>query len=621
MASDERLLAGLNPEQLEAARCRTHCLAVACPGSGKTKTLAAKAAFLLSDGASTVTAVTFTRDAALELRERIVAIAGDAAKPRLLVGTFHSIDLLMSFPKGRSGFGSAILADMRSPYGDRSWDIVREGERRGYLRRAIAQAGLEIELDEAARLIEDAKAAGKGHGLMDAQREMLETYQRILERNGQVDFQDILLKTNEALFSGAMTPLPVDYLLIDEFQDTDLVQYRWGAHHGAAGSQITAVGDDDQSIYAFRRALGYECMQMFTKEFQASTILLGINYRCRDEILASAGRMVQANLGRIPKLLQAAKGSGGRVEWERFSDFDFEAEACVDAIAAAGTDGASFAVLTRANRRLDLIEAMLVSRQILYRRADGESVLDKPEVALFGAVIDTVATQSARAVDQVLGWAGLSEDNLAQIHQLFGNAIRIGAKQDFETTTLTSDGIATWKDFAKRHQAWSSLNKEGLYHLMLLGIQEWLLLHAKDDRTKRMLEVAAAIYHPAGKSPRERLDELRLARQKKKKDQTGHNAVQVSLMTAHSAKGLEFDRVWILGAEEEAWPSKHGSLEEERRLMYVAMTRAREQLWISAAGKRRTSLFVAESGIERAPEGKYKTSGRPSAAVGEAPSP
>ncbi|WP_416047489.1 3'-5' exonuclease [Cupriavidus basilensis] len=358
-------------------------------------------------------------------------------------------------------------------------------------------------------------------------------------------------------------------------------------------------------------------MQMFTKEFQASTILLGINYRCRDEILSSAGKMVHANLGRIPKLLQAAKGAGGRVEWERFSDFDLEAEACVDAIVAAGTDGASFAVLTRANRRLDLIEAMLVARQIPYRRADGESVLDKPEVALFGAVIDTVATQSARAVDQVLGWAGLSEDNLAQIHQLFGNAIRIGAKQDFETTTLSPDGIATWKDFAKRHQAWAGLNKEGLYHLMLLGIQEWLLTHAKDDRTKRMLEVAAAIYHPAGKGPKERLDELRLARQKKKKDDAGHSAVQVSLMTAHSAKGLEFDRVWILGAEEEAWPSKHGSLEEERRLMYVAMTRAREQLWISAAGKRRTSLFVAETGIERAPEGKYRTSSRPSVPSGE----
>ncbi len=81
-------------------------------------------------------------------------------------------------------------------------------------------------------------------------------------------------------------------------------------------------------------------------------------------------------------------------------------------------------------------------------------------------------------------------------------------------------------------------------------------------------------------------------------------------MTAHSAKGLEFDRVWILGAEEEAWPSKHGALEEERRLMYVAMTRAREQLWISAAGKRRPSLFIAETGIARAPEGKYKTSDR-----------
>lgn len=605
MGGDERLLHGLNPEQLQAAQCLEHCLVVACPGSGKTKTLAAKAAFLLSQGAR-VAAVTFTRDAALELRGRTVALAGEGSNDRLLVGTFHSIDMLMAFPKARTPFGTSILSRMRSPFGSRNWDIVREGERRGYVRRALAEAGIKLDMDEASRLIEDAKANNRESALEDSHRTFIATYQQILSRNGQIDFQDILLKTNAALADGSLTPLAVEYLLIDEYQDTDEVQYEWIKMHAAAGCRLTCVGDDDQSIYGFRRALGYACMERLVKDLKADTILLGVNYRCHGEILGAAGKMVQSNRGRIDKTLRANKGLGGAVEWERFGDFELESEACLVGVEDALRDQATIAVLARSNRRLDLIEGLLVARDLPYRRADGESVLDKPEVALFGSLIETVAQCTPRAIDQVLGWAGVFEADLRQIRQLFGNTVRIGAKQDFERTDLSSDAIASWTDFAKRHAAWSDLNEKGLYRIMLHGMKEWLTLHAKDEKSKRMVEIAASIFSPSGISPRERLEGLRLA-SRQRRTREAATGQPVSLMTAHSSKGLEFDRVWILGAEDEAWPSKNGSLEEERRLMYVAMTRARERLTVSAAGQRPTSPFVAESGIPRAPEGKYRS--------------
>jgi len=223
-----------------------HCLAIAAPGSGKTKTLAVKAALLLSRGKS-VTAVTFTRDAALELRDRILAIAGQQAVSMLLVGTFHSIDLLMAFPgKQKTAMGADILRKGHSRL-SRPWEIVREGSRRGFVACAIEHAELEPTIEEATAVIEGIKS---GHSKPETQRhaELAATYQDIMGRHGVIDFQDILLKTNEALDQGVISPLQCDHLLIDEFQDTDLAQFKWAMHHRKS-SVLTAVGDDDQSIY------------------------------------------------------------------------------------------------------------------------------------------------------------------------------------------------------------------------------------------------------------------------------------------------------------------------------------------------------------------------------------
>ena len=250
------VLDGLNPDQRETALHRGHCLALATAGSGKTKTMAAKAARLLQEG-EMVAAVTFTRDAALELRNRIIAMAGPGHHGRMLVGTFHSICMLMAHPKERrTDFGSLILKDMRSPF-HKPWKIVNEGMRRDYIIRALREQGMEeVPLEEASRMIEEVKAGTSRGTLLEGMREVTLVYNALLQRSGQIDFQDIILKTNVALRSREMTTLPVSELLVDEFQDTDEAQYEWTAAHAKAGTNVTAVGDDDQSIYAFRRALG-----------------------------------------------------------------------------------------------------------------------------------------------------------------------------------------------------------------------------------------------------------------------------------------------------------------------------------------------------------------------------
>lgn len=590
------VLRDLNPEQRETALFRGHCLAVSTAGSGKTKTMAAKAAMLLREK-EPVAAVTFTRESALELRDRIVRTAGPGCAQRLLVGTFHSISLLMAFPNGRrTEFGTMILKGMRSPFA-KTWDIVNEGIRRNYIIRALREAGLEtISLEDASRMIEEIKGSVRSIDHPDGMRDVAQIYGELLDRSNQVDFQDIILRTNQAMRAGKLLPLPVNTLLVDEFQDTDEPQYEWTTHHAKAGTAVTVVGDDDQSIYAFRRALGRDGMERFVETFGAQRFMLGTNYRCRAEILAAGDRLIACNTHRIPKRLLAAKGPGGRIAWAPYPDSIVEATAAGAAAEAAFKDGASFAVIARTNRRLDEIEGELIFRKVPYRRAEGASIFSYAEVQVYWALLRSIVKQEPRDVDMVLSWAGMSEPDLKEVHRLFGNTIRVGASEDFTNANITEDGVTIWRSFAKKHKQWTGLNANEHYVLLNEGVKEWLEEHLKKPNRPKMLEVARALFDTRGESIEARLATLDNAERARKSKEPTPN--EVALLTAHGSKGLEFDRVWILGAEEGVFPAEDSSLEEERRLMFVAVTRAREQLFISASAERRPSIFIAECGLD-----------------------
>lgn len=596
------ILSELNPQQREVALHVGHCLSIACPGSGKTKMLATKAATLLNEGEK-VCAVTFTRDAALELRERTMKLADPRTKSNLLVGTFHSVCMLMASPRKHKGeFGRAILEKMHSPFSG-PWNLVTEGVRVGYVIRAIRESGVKIQLRDATPVIELAKEAGSIPETLDPElQEMVRIYIKLMEDAHVIDFQDIILKTNLALRDKSMSTLPVDHLLVDEYQDTDKAQYEWTAHHGRAGVALTVVGDDDQSIYAFRRALGYSGMERFANEFGALQVQLGINYRCRSEILGAAETLISRNTERIQKRLFAQKGEGGVVTWERFKDASTEYAAVAEEAAGALAEGASFAVISRTNDELTLLQAAMHTRGVPHRKTDGRSIFDCPEVQVYAALLRSLIKPVSNDLDQVLAWAGMDNNDASQIRKLFGSSIIIGSKEDFQTAGMSDRGIEIWRTFAKRHGAWTAQKQQGHLATVNYGVYEWLAETLQKPHNPAVLDAAHQMYEVDDSTLEEHLAKMR-ARElsQSQADKKGEEAEQsgpvAMLTTAHGSKGLEFDRVWIVGLQAGSFPSEKSSLEEERRLMFVAMTRAREALFISGTKDKKPSMFVVEAGI------------------------
>jgi superfamily I DNA/RNA helicase len=603
----QRYIAHLNSQQMQAALCRVHCLVVAAPGSGKTGMLAAKAAYLLADGKSTVAAVTFTRDSALELRHRIVVTAGTSVLPRLLVGTFHSINLLMSFPNKKSGMGGSILSQVRSPF-KTPWKIASNGERQRHLLCSLQESGLHGDLDliNASKVIETFKSSGK---LPSDPRYsgLVELYQKHMAENKVIDFQDILVKTNNALKSGHLTPLPVNFLLIDEYQDTDQVQFEWAMAH-AKGSAITCVGDDDQSIYGFRNALGHEGMEKFIKQTSAQKIILGVNYRSHSEILEPAGKVIAKNIGRVDKVLFANKGNGGQSYWDFFANVEAEGDAASLFAASALKNGETVAVLTRTNRRLDAIEARLVVRQIPYRRAEGDSLMDSLEFSVFMALAKCVVKPGIKEINFFLGWANVSSEDLTNMQAVAKGDLRCTAIKKDKNLVASDHGKKVWATFAKSIFEWQDLSGKCLHNMLIESMTSYVVSLTEERRSKHMFNIVKNLFMPQKGSNLESRIATLVQASKAVKEKQEHAGNECLLTTAHGSKGLEFDKVWIAGAVEDVFPDSDGGIEEERRLFYVAMTRAKKQLVISAANSSKdvaVSRFVSESKIERAPQGMF----------------
>ena len=584
----------LSPKQRQAATTPAGCLVVAVPGAGKTGTLAARATHLLLQGKS-VAAVTFTRDGAIELRDRIAKIVPPAAMERLLVGTFHSTCLLMAFPENRkTKMGGAILRAQRSGEMKR-WDIAVEGERRNYARAAAESAGLDAKPEEVLQAIEAIKAGDTPKSAVEAQAAAL--YDRHLANAGKIDFQDIIVRVVAGIGDGTISTLRVDHLLIDEFQDTDGVQYKWILAHHKAGVHITAVGDDDQSIYQFRRALGYKVMVSFVEDTQCELIRLEENYRSHSEILVPSQRVIEGAISRMEKKLVSHKGSGGSVEAFTFATRENEALAIAERAKLHLERNESFAVLTRTNLRLDDVESAMAVKGVPYIRAEGDSILSSEEAAVMLDIIESLKNEDGKKRRHILLWAGISGDDLAALDSAFGGKMVIGVPADYKTNGISDGAKATWQSYVKLLPTWAKLDTSGFGPLAMTGIAQWMREHARNKFSERKVDLCASILTP-------RESETLFARARsarfsstQNKDQP-HGGHGVRLMTAHGSKGLEFDAVWVAGAEDGVWPDKKSSIDEERRLFYVAMTRAKKTLILSCEAHRvKPSPFLVETGI------------------------
>jgi superfamily I DNA/RNA helicase len=570
----------LNSAQRATVQAQSHLLVTACPGSGKTATLSVKAATILQDPSARVCIVTFTKDAADELKTRTVKLLDtEAQASRLVSGTFHSLCFRM----------------LRSVRNLKLTGILGPGEQFQFARRLIAERALDI--DEGALLarIECARTGVSLPGLNAAQENALASaYVRLMRANKKIDFTDLVVDTLAGLDDGSLKPMQITHLLVDEYQDTDICQYRWLAHHSRAGAVVTVVGDDDQSIFSFRQSLGYAGMIRFRDEHTAQQIVLGSNYRCRAEILDVAARLIVFNEKRVPKTLVAARGTGGSVSVEPCQSADDEALYVAELFAdfAAGTYTA--AVLSRTNASLTKISTEMTLLGIDHVAPKGASIFDSHIAAMFCDLISFAATGDTRGVEACLAFCGADETSLQAIHALL---VKKGTKPH---RPIADEAQALWdrfeKTFRKLHHYCAAENAA----LLIEGVRGWLTdhgEHGKLSKSAELIDIVANVFSRLKGAP---MDRVKAFRDFAKRD--APNALttrRIVLTTMHSSKGLEWDRVHIIRADAALCPGD-GDIEEERRLFYVAMTRARDQLSISYLAKKSASTFLTESTLVRA---------------------
>ena len=570
-----------------------HLLVVAGPGSGKTGTIVRRIAAILRNPASRVVAVSFTRDSARELQQRLRTVAEPPDLARVSVGTFHGLSL-RHLERHRPGLRVASPAQQR----------------------ALLKACLR-EMDSAARVLATQQLEHAKCSLLtsEAKRAIecepwFTQYEDMLQRNGLVDLYDVMRQTAQAIAEDALPPLPCTHLLVDEAQDCDAVQYAWTRAHALRGSITTLVGDDDQTIYEWRRAIGYTGMQAFAREFRATVLNLEENFRSLQAVVDAADRLIQGNnAARLPKTPVARRGPGGRLQLLEAPSTRACAEAIVQQILPdTRADGAqrtvaagSWAVLARTNHGLHLMQAALEAAGVRYTRSTG-SLYETPAASLMLALLATLGDAQPLGLDLAMLHAGVPAPVCGAV--LRAHDGRLAQLMDEGDCEVPADVPAVaqqaLRDLLRRFAVWRRFYREGAYIDLLDRLTRFVVEGYRPEEQELPQAICEAISRTllATYTPdlAARLRWLRL------RGRPGDSRDGVALHTMHGAKGLEFTQVALLGVDDATIPGdprRHAaegetnSVASERRLLYVAMTRARDGLVIAhTAGK--GSRFLGE---------------------------
>jgi len=623
------LLAHLNPPQRAAVTLPAqHALILAGAGSGKTRVLTTRIAWLIANGQvgpHGILAVTFTNKAAKEMQLRLAAML--PINPRgMWIGTFHGLcNRLLRAHHQEAGLPA-------------QFQILDAADQLSAIKRLLKNQGVDEERYPARELMHFINAH-KEQGIRAAQAEAYDqytsrrvelyaAYEAQCQREGVVDFAELLLRADELLRRNE--PLCRHYqarfrhILVDEFQDTNRLQYEWLkllAGHGSvapegAGACLFAVGDDDQSIYAFRGAeIGN--MRDLQREFQlAEVIRLEQNYRSHGNILDAANALIQQNRSRLGKKLWTEAGAGEVIRvFTGWSDVD-EARFIVAEIAALVGSGIArdqIALLYRSNAQSRVLEHELYTRGVAYRVHGGLRFFDRQEIRHALAYLRLIAnpdddTAFARVVNfPPRGIGSRSLEVLAEAARQAGSSLyraaaglpgkagssaaKFTALLDHLRAQAQGRSLAEIVELAIEHSGLRQhyLNdREGRERLAnldeLLNATIVFLADQGDDG-----EASNDGQPVAGADPLTAF--LAHASLEAGEHQAGDGQEAVQLMTVHAAKGLEFDAVFITGLEQGLFPHENAAragegIEEERRLMYVAVTRARRQLYLTYAQQR-----------------------------------
>jgi DNA helicase-2/ATP-dependent DNA helicase PcrA len=614
-SQQDSMLGGLNDKQSEAVTLPAQsALILAGAGSGKTRVLTTRIAWLIQTGQVSPTgllAVTFTNKAAKEMLTRLTAMLPINTRG-MWVGTFHGL------------CNRLLRAHYREAGLPQTFQILDTSDQLSAIKRVMKVMNVDDEKfppKQVMGYINSCKEEGLRAHTVEAydphsqrMREIFDEYDKQCQREGVVDFAELLLRCYELLGRDANIREHYQsrfrYILVDEFQDTNRLQYQWLKLLAGNENCVFAVGDDDQSIYAFRGARVGN-MRDFEKEFSIQNVVkLEQNYRSHSNILDAANAIISNNNNRLGKNLWTAAGQGEPVRlYEAYNDID-EANFIADEVKMLHGEGwalSDIALLYRSNAQSRVIEHALFSNNIPYRVYGGLRFFERAEIKHAMAYLRLVSNpEDDVAMLRVINFPtrGIGARSLEQLQEaaraqncsLWQAAInKVGNGKPGKGLDGFVALIKQMQDDAKgltlpemTELATTMSGLKGFYQLEKEG----------EDRIANLDELinAAVTFinnnHDALEDGSDGLLEfLTHASLEAGEHQADVGADALQLMTVHAAKGLEFQAVFISGLEEGLFPHENSTfesngLEEERRLMYVAVTRARKRLYLSHAQSR-----------------------------------
>jgi len=628
----------LNPPQYEAVKTVDGpLLVIAGAGSGKTRVLTHRIAYLIMEKnvrPYNILAITFTNKAAKEMNERVNSLVGEAAKD-IWISTFHSACVrILRRDIDKMGFDKNFVifdtADQKTLIKDCMKELNIDD-------KAFPIQSIMAEISKAKNALVNATDFQNMYGSdfrLSKIGLVYELYQRRLKQNNALDFDDIIMKTINLFMENpdvlAYYQNKFHYIMVDEYQDTNMAQFTLVSLLSMGSGNLCVVGDDDQSIYGWRGADMRNILE-FEKEFPGTKVIkLEQNYRSTGNILELANCVIQNNKGRKSKKLWTENGEGELIEFSRLNNEHEEANYIVNSIKSNRRDNREYsdmAILYRMNAQSRVIEEFLMSEGIPYRMIGGLKFYDRKEIKDIIAYLRFIYNPSdfvslkriinvpkrgigQTTIDNLQAYAtehGISIWNvLDNIVQIDGFKRAVNSIQSF---TELIKGFALYS----RNNKVSDLIQEILDKTGYIRELELEKNVENETRIENLMEFISVAIEYEKESVEISLDgfleNISLVSDLSMSDDKED---AVTLMTLHSAKGLEFPIVFIPGMEEGVFPgyraiTEEAEIEEERRLCYVGITRAREKLYLSCAKTRtlfgnttynKTSRFMDEMPVE-----------------------
>lgn len=625
----ENILDNLNKEQREAVETvQGPLLVLAGAGSGKTKLLTSRIAYLIKHECirpKNILAVTFTNKAAKEMKERLGNILGENVVKYMWVGTFHGICgrmLRENIEKYNFQSGKKL---------DKNFSIYDETDSNAVIKRAIKKLNLDEKIyapklvktviSNAKNKMQDAYTFATFARDFKSQKiaAIYEEYENMLNNNNAIDFDDMLMLTVKLLEQNKEVRQQYydrfQHVLVDEFQDTNMAQYKLiNMLYTNLQAEIPnerslcVVGDVDQSIYSWRGA-DYTIILNFQKDFKKTKLIkLEQNYRSTANILNVANAIIENNTERVDKVLYSNKGDGELIDYFEAQDESDEANFIASRIKQdSGGDYNRFAILYRTNSQSRALEEACMAAGIPYRIYGGLKFYDRKEIkdiiAYLKLIYNTDDSQSFRrivnvpkraigdtTVKNLADFADKEDISLFAACQKIEDALEIPPRTRAKLKDF-SELILKFKDAQKSYslQDFVTLVIEKTGYLAELQRENTPEAEADIENLQELVNVAGEfVPEESDNILGEFLQQVALVSDLDGMDDITNN---VTLMTLHSAKGLEFPIVFLAGCDEGVFPHQRtfnipSEMEEERRLMYVGVTRAEEKLYLTSAKRR-----------------------------------